>query len=67
MKADKDVKQEAAKQGIYIRPKLINRHRCYIYKPEGGCLYCGNKTFRYYCTVCDKRYYQCEACRGINH
>lgn len=46
---------------------LVNRHRCYTYNPPGGCLYCGNKTFRYWGQSFGKKYYQCELCWGINH
>jgi len=65
MKADKRYKE--AKNLLYARLPLINRPRCYTFNPDGGCLYCRNKTFRYYCTAAGKKYYQCEKCRGINH
>jgi hypothetical protein len=51
----------------YFSPNIVKRKRCFTYNPEGGCLYCGNKTFRYYSTVRKKKYYQCEKCGGINH
>jgi len=51
----------------YFFLNIARRKRCHTYSPEGGCLYCGNKTFRYYSTVCKKKYYQCEKCGGINH
>lgn len=47
--------------------KLVNRSRCFTYNPNGGCLYCGNKTFRYHSSESGKKYYQCEKCRGLNH
>jgi len=51
----------------YFFPPLVKRMRCFTYSPVEGCLYCRNKTFRYYSTVCRKKYYQCEKCGGINH
>ncbi|OIN97335.1 hypothetical protein AUJ66_03650 [Candidatus Desantisbacteria bacterium CG1_02_38_46] len=52
---------------FYHQPKLVNRSRCYTYDPGGGCLFCGNKTFRYYSTAYGKKYFQCEKYSGINH
>lgn len=63
MKADKKLQN----QYFYERPKLVKRFRCKTYTPQAGCLYCGNKTFRFYSSVYGKKYYQCEKCRGINH
>ncbi|ODS35618.1 hypothetical protein BEH94_03430 [Candidatus Altiarchaeales archaeon WOR_SM1_SCG] len=51
----------------YLFPSLVNRPRCFTYGTENGCIYCGNKTFRYYSKVSVKKYYQCEKCGGINH
>lgn len=51
----------------YFFPPLVNRARCSTYNLEAGCLYCGNKTFRYYSKAYGKKYYQCEKCWGINH
>jgi hypothetical protein len=51
----------------YFFPPLVNRARCFSYNLEDGCLYCGNKTFRYYSKAYGKKYYQCEKCWGINH
>lgn len=51
----------------YLLPPLINRTRCFTYSPDEGCLYCSNKTFRYYSKSGNKKYYQCEKCGGINH
>ena len=51
----------------YMFPPLINRTRCATYQPKGGCVYCGNNTFRFYSKSGGKKYYQCEACAGINH
>lgn len=63
MKVDKNSKNPAD----YSFPPLVNRARCFSYDSERGCLYCGNKSFRYYCQAYGKKYYQCEKCRGINH
>jgi len=52
---------------LFKKLPMINRPRCYTFNPEKGCLYCNNKTFRYYSCVAGKKYYQCEKCRGINH
>ena len=51
----------------YLFPPFVNRPICFTYNPKEGCLYCGNKTFRYYSKVVGKKYYQCEKCGGINH
>ena len=51
----------------FIFPELVNRPRCYTFDSPEGCLYCGNKTFRYHSKAGEKKYYQCEKCRGINH
>ena len=51
----------------YLFPSLVNRSRCFTYNPGGSCIYCGNKTFRYYSKSGGKKYYQCEKCEGINH
>ncbi len=51
----------------YLFPPLVNRSSCSTYNPPEGCLYCGNKTFRYYSCCFGKKYYQCEKCQGINH
>jgi len=51
----------------YLFPPLVNRARCFSYNLENGCIYCGNKTFRYYSKAHGKKYYQCEKCWGINH
>lgn len=51
----------------YLFPPLVNRKRSSTYNPEGGCLYCGNKTFRFRSKGGGKKYYQCEKCWGINH
>jgi len=52
---------------IYLFPPLVNRRRCFSYNPQGGCLYCGNKTFRFHSKGYGKKYYQCEKCWGLNH
>jgi hypothetical protein len=51
----------------YLFPSLVNRPRCFTYNPRDGCLYCANRTFRYYSKAGGKKYYQCEKCGGINH
>jgi len=51
----------------YLFPPLVNKSPCFTYNPPEGCLYCGNKTFRYYSKAGGKKYYQCEKCWGINH
>ena len=51
----------------YFFPPLVNKPRCFTYTPSEGCLYCGNKTFRYHSKIAGKKYYQCEKCGGINH
>jgi len=51
----------------YLFPPLVSRPRCFTFNPKEGCLYCGNKTFRYFSKVAGKKYYQCEKCGGINH
>jgi hypothetical protein len=66
MKADKIIKRHINGLTIFVRP-LVKRGRCYTYNPTEGCLYCGNKTFRYYSQAYGKKYYQCEKCFGINH
>ncbi len=66
MKVDEEHKKGAEKLNN-LRLPLISRSRCYTFHPDGGCLYCGSKTFRYYCSAARKKYYQCEKCRGINH
>jgi len=64
----KKVTQKRVINGFtYYFPHLVNRSRCFTYNPAEGCLYCRNKTFRYYSTVYEKKYYQCEKCGGINH
>jgi len=63
MKVDKKLQNKY----FYERPRLVNRSQCKNYSPEKGCLYCGNKTFRFYSNAYGKKYYQCEKCRGINH
>ena len=50
----------------YLFPPLVNKSRCLTYNPPGGCLYCGNNTFRYYSKSGGKKHYQCEECWGIN-
>ena len=66
MKADEEQKREAERL-FYSRLPLINRPRCHTFNLDGGCLFCGNKTIRYYSSSYVKKYYQCEKCRGINH
>lgn len=66
MKVDEKRKREAERL-LYARLPLINRPRCHTFNPDGGCLFCGNKNFRYHCKAGGKKYYQCEKCRGINH
>ena len=51
----------------YYFPNLVNRPRCFSFNPLNGCLYCNNKTFRYYSNSYGKKYYQCENCFGVNH
>lgn len=51
----------------YLFPPLVKRTRCNTFNLENGCLYCGNKTFRFYSKAANKKYYQCEKCFGINH
>lgn len=63
MKVDKNIKNRYFNE----RPLLVKRFRSKVYIPEAGCLYCGNKTFRFYSSVYGKKYFQCEKCRGINH
>ncbi len=63
----KDFRKHIIDGAPYFFPPLVNRPKCSAYNPKEGCLYCGNKTFRYHSTVCNKKYYQCEKCGGINH
>lgn len=64
---NKGFKKHIFDGSTYLFPPLVKRPRCFTYNPKEGCLYCGNKTFKYYSIVCNKKYYQCEKCRGINH
>ncbi len=57
----------AAEGFTFFFPPLVGRSKSFTYNPEGGCLHCGNPTFRYYSKVARKKYYQCEKCNGINH
>jgi hypothetical protein len=51
----------------FFFPPLVGRSRCFTFNPEKGCLYCGNKSFRYFSSAGGKKYYQCEKCCGVNH
>lgn len=48
----------------YYFPKLVNRPT--TSKHTESCIYCKNRTFRYFRSHFGKKYYQCEKCFGIN-
>lgn len=64
---NRKIKKKIIDGVTYYFPTLVNRSHCYSFNPPKGCLYCKNKTFRYYSTSFGKKYYQCEKCCGINH
>jgi hypothetical protein len=66
MKADKIIQRNFSGLTIFV-PHLIDRPRCHSFNPRNGCLYCGNKTFRFHSKAGNKKYYQCEKCWGLNH
>lgn len=66
-KENRKMKKKIIDGVTYYFPILVNRSRCFSFHLSEGCLYCSNKTFRYYSTSCGKKYYQCEKCCGINH